>query len=200
MTKKGSPFQWDGSGRLASCETVALAVRQHFPHSILGRDIPSSDVLPVMFLSRATTNAEKKYGSTEAEVAAVVWAVRKLRKMIQSNSQPANILTDHAATRGIVKHTSLNTLDLAKANLKLANAANWLSQFELNIFHIPGTLNVVPDALSRLPTFEQDDLQVQEDPSDELADIWAYTWNEGDTTWGLLLPLLPPHLRLFGPT
>ncbi|KAL2148467.1 hypothetical protein VTH82DRAFT_2387 [Thermothelomyces myriococcoides] len=33
-------------------------------------------------------------------------------------------------------------MDLAKANLKLANTANYLSRFNLNIFHIPGTLNV----------------------------------------------------------
>ena len=92
--------------------------------AVPGRDIPVSEIQPVMFLSRATSNAEKKYGSTEAEVAAVVWAVRKLRKMVQSNRHPVNILTDHAATRGIVKHTSLATMDLAKANLKLANAAN----------------------------------------------------------------------------
>ncbi|KAL2148868.1 hypothetical protein VTH82DRAFT_1554 [Thermothelomyces myriococcoides] len=34
-------------------------------------------------------------------------------------------------------------MDLAKANLKLANAINYLSGFNLNIFYIPGTLNVM---------------------------------------------------------
>ena len=78
----------------------------------------------MLFLSRLTTNAEKKYGATESKVAAVVWVVRKIRKIIQSNRQPTNILTDHTATKGIVKHTSLNTMDLTKANLKLTNATN----------------------------------------------------------------------------
>src|SRR5581483_8959772 len=141
---------------------------------IPGRDIPMSEIQPILFLSRATSNVEKRYGSTEAEVAALVWAVRKLRKMIQSNERPVNVLTDHAATKGVVKHTSLATMDLAKANLKLANAANYLSMFELNIFHIPGVLNVVPDALSRLPTWEQDDADLAENQADELGDIGVH--------------------------
>lgn len=153
--------------------------------SIPGRDIPMGDILPVCFLSRATTNTEKTYGSTEAEIAAAVWAVRKLRKMVQSNEHPLNILTDHAPTSGIVTHTSLKTMDLAKANIKLANAANWLSQFEIKIFYIPGTLNVVPDALSRLPTFEQDDLEVKGQETSELDDIWSNISSEAAHCWNV---------------
>jgi hypothetical protein len=149
--------------------------------SIPGKDISMQEILPIMFLSRATSNTERGYGSTEAEIAAVVWAVRKLRKMVQSNSHPLVVLTDHAPTRGIVTHKSLKTMDLAKANLKLANAANWLSQFELSIHHIPGTLNVVPDALSRLPTFEQDDPNLEESGESELDDIWANAMHGEET-------------------
>jgi hypothetical protein len=119
--------------------------------SIPGKDIPSTKLRPILFLSRATSNVEQRYGSTEAEVAAIAWSVRKLRKMIQSNQQTVNIITDHSPAKGIIEHTSLATMDLDKANLKLAKIANYLSQFDLKVFHIPGVLNVVPDALSRLP-------------------------------------------------
>ena len=118
-------------------------------HSVT--DIQPANVRPIAFLSRITSNVEKKYGSTEGEVAALAWAYRKFRRIIQSNTLPVQVLTDHAATKRIVKHTSFVTLDLNKANLKLANATNWLSQFELRVYHIPGKTNVIPDALSRLP-------------------------------------------------
>ena len=145
-------------------------------YSIPGRDIPVSEIQPILFLSRLTTNVEKKYGATESKVAAVVWVIRKIRKMIQSNRQPTNILIDHATTKGIVKYTSLNTIDLAKANLKLANATNWLSQFELNIFYVPRELNIVPNALLHLPTLEEE-VSGGTDPTNELVDIWSYMQN-----------------------
>ena len=72
----------------------------------------------------------------------------------------------------------MNTMDLNKANLKLANAANYLSQFKLKIYHIPGKLNVVPDALSRIPTFEDDDPAIQESERGELEDIGTYLAEE----------------------
>ena len=145
-------------------------------HSIPGRGIPVLEIQPMLFLSWLTTNVEKKYGATESEVAAVVWVVRKIRKIIQSNRQPTNILTDYAATKGIVKHTSLNTIDLAKANLKLANAANWLSQFELNIFHVPRELNIVLNALLYLLTLKEE-VSRDTNPTNKLVDIQSYIQN-----------------------
>lgn len=135
---------------------------------IPGQDIPVKHIRPILFMSRPASNVEQRYGSTEGEVAAVAWACRKLRKMVQSNRSPVQILTDHAATQGIVTCASLNTMDLNKANIKLAKAANYLSQYELAIHHIPGILNVIPDALSRLPTYTT---ALPTDQTDELDDI-----------------------------
>ena len=126
-----------------------------------------------MFLSQALSNVEKKYSLTKAKIAVVIQAVRKLRKIVQSNQQPINILTDYATTKSIVKHTSLVTIDLAKANIKLANAVNQLLQFKLNIYYIAGVLNVVPNALSQLPTVKKDCQSAPLDTSDKLADIQA---------------------------
>ena len=145
-------------------------------YSIPGRDIPVSEIQPVLFLSRLTTNAEKKYRATESEVATIVQVIRKIRKIIQSNRQPTNILIDYATTKGIVKYTSLNTIDLTKANLKLANTANWFSQFELNIFYVPREFNIVPNALSRLLTLEEEASRGT-DLTNKLIDIWSYIQN-----------------------
>ena len=68
--------------------------------------------------------------------------------MVQSNRHPVNIVTDHAATKGIVTCILLSTMDLNKANIKLAKAANYLLQFNLQIYYIPGPLNIILDALS----------------------------------------------------
>ena len=135
---------------------------------IPGKDIAKEEIRPILFLSRLTSATEKRYGSTEAEIAAVAWAIRKLRKMVQSSREPVNIITDHAATKGILTHTSLQTMDLNKANLKLAGIANYLSQFNLRIFHLPGILNVVPDALSRLPVEELLYREAEQSTFDEL--------------------------------
>ena len=139
-------------------------------HSIPRRNIPVLEIQPILFLSQLTTNVEKKYRATKSKVTAVVQVVRKIRKIIQSNRQPTNILIDHTATKGIIKHTSLNIIDLAKANLKLTNATNQLSQFELNIFYIPRELNIVPNTLSRLLTLEEE-VSRDTNPTNKLVDI-----------------------------
>ena len=68
--------------------------------------------------------------------------------MVQSNRHPVNIVTDHAVIKGIVTCILLSTMDLNKANIKLAKAANYLLQFNLQIYYIPGPLNIILDALS----------------------------------------------------
>ena len=83
---------------------------------------------------------------------------------------------DHAAIKGIVKYISFNTIDLAKANLKLANVTNQFSQFELNIFYIPRELNIVPDVLSRLLTLKEE-VSRGTNPTNKLVDIWSYIQN-----------------------
>jgi hypothetical protein len=118
--------------------------------------IPRAWIRPVLYLSKTLNTAERKYWPTELEVACLVWLVRKLRTIIGSNRvQPVHILTDHAATVGIVNQTSMETVDKTKMNLKLVLASEYLSQHQLDVHHIPGTTNIIADALSRLPTYQQ---------------------------------------------
>ena len=68
-------------------------------------------------------------------------------------SKPAVIvLTDHQATAGIVHQSSLFTQDVTNMNPRMMSASAYLAQYRLDVRHIPGKLNLVPDALSRLPT------------------------------------------------
>ena len=145
-------------------------------YSIPRHDILVLEIQPILFLSQLTTNIEKKYRATKSKVAAVVQVIRKIRKIIQSNRQPTNILIDYTTIKGIIKYTSLNTIDLTKANLKLANATNQLSQFELNIFYIPRELNIIPNALLYLLTFKEE-VSRDTNPINKLIDIQFYIQN-----------------------
>jgi hypothetical protein len=71
--------------------------------------------------------------------------------ILHSCNQLSIVLTDHDATRGIINQTSLNTTSTDRANRRLVNASIYLSAFNLDVHHLAGRLNVVPDALSRLP-------------------------------------------------
>ena len=111
-----------------------------------------TDVEPIMFLSKVLSPAESRYWPTELEMASLVWSVRKLRLMVMSSQHPVVIYTDHAANSAIVNQTKLTSSSVDKLNLKLIRASTYLSQFRLRVFHKAGKSNIVPDALSRLPT------------------------------------------------
>ena len=72
---------------------------------------------------------------------------QKIRHLIKSLKFPTVVYTDHFTTLIIVKSTLLITLLMAKLNLKLVRAAEYLQCFSLNIHHKPRKLNVIPDAL-----------------------------------------------------
>ena len=77
------------------------------------------DVQPILFLSKLLTDAETRYWPTELEVAALVWAIRKVRHLVEAADLPTIVYTDHSATTQIVKQTSLNTTSVEKLNLRL---------------------------------------------------------------------------------
>ena len=90
--------------------------------------------------------------------------------MIHSARMPVVVLTDHAATRGIVEQTTLDTSSTNRANRRLINVSIYLSQYDLKVYHLPGRLNFVPDALSRLTALG--DLVEREDGDAILDSIW----------------------------
>jgi hypothetical protein len=76
------------------------------------------------------------------------------------------VITDHSATTGIARQTSLTSSSVDKLNQRLVRASQYLSQFDLDIRWRPGKSHTVPDALSRLPA---DGKSTQEDTLDALT-------------------------------
>lgn len=70
--------------------------------------------------------------------------------MIESVEKRTIIYTDHAATLGIIKQSSLNTVSTEKLNLCLIRASEYLQCFRLDVKHKPGRNHYIADVLSRL--------------------------------------------------
>lgn len=93
----------------------------------------------ICYYSHKLNSAQKKYSITELECLAAVLSVKFFRPYIEG--QPFRIITDHASLRWLMTQKDL-TGRLARWSLKL-------TQFNFTIEHRKGSLQVVPDALSR---------------------------------------------------
>ena len=102
--------------------------------------------VPIAYASRMTTTAEKKYGVTELEVAALIYALEHFEVYLLGNQ--TTVYTDHKA---LVQ----SYLPYLK-NQQKGMLARWylrLARFlpTLQLEYKPGLANVVADALSRAP-------------------------------------------------
>jgi hypothetical protein len=61
--------------------------------------LSASRIQPILFMSKALRGAEKRYHTTELEVACLVWTCRKFRPMIQSSTSP--VVIAHLCERAI---------------------------------------------------------------------------------------------------
>ena len=94
----------------------------------------------ISFYSRSLSKSERNYSATRRELLAMVWTLRKGRNYFWGAH--FNFFTDHAALTYIQTQPNLNAMTL-----------NWFdefAEFNMSIFHRPGILNILPDALSRL--------------------------------------------------
>ena len=74
--------------------------------------------------------------------------------MIHSLNYLVVVLTDHAATKGIVEKSPFTTTSTERSNYRLIYVAIYLSKYNLQIYHLPGRLNFVLDILSRLKALQ----------------------------------------------
>ncbi|POM73718.1 LOW QUALITY PROTEIN: Gag-pol fusion protein [Phytophthora palmivora] len=86
---------------------------------------------PVTYASKVNSTTESEYGVTELECYAVIWPIKRFR--------PYLYVTDHAA----LKWPNLTG--------KLHRWAITLQEFDFDVEYRPDKLNVVADALSRVP-------------------------------------------------
>ena len=127
------------------------AMVYHCKNEQQAKDPPNqTSVEPILFLSKLLNEAESRYWPTELEIAGLVWTIRKIRHLVEASERPTIVYTDHAATLGIVKQSSLNTVSTEKLNLHLIRASEFLQRFRLNVRYKPGKVHFAPDALSRL--------------------------------------------------
>ena len=99
--------------------------------------------------------------------------------MVEASEHPTIVYTDHAATLGIVKQTSLNTVLVEKLNLRLIRASKYLQRLRLDVHYKPGRTHFAPDGLSRLASREirgQSDVNNEEGILDTLHADAIETW------------------------
>lgn len=119
------------------------------------------DSPPIMYLSRVTTDVEKKYNATELELLAFVYFARKLSFWLLANEY--DVFTDHYPLLSIFESTNVDNKRLLRMKLKMAD-------HRFNIFYCPGKKNWVCDYLSRDPC--KDILVDKEsDPEDAYIDF-----------------------------
>ena len=109
---------------------------------VLQQQDSSGEWRPVLYLSRRLIPAERNYAPTELECLAVLYCVEKCRCYLLGRQ--FTILTDHKSLEWLL---TTNTHEG-----RLARWALRLQEFDYTIKHRAGTLQVVADALSRLPS------------------------------------------------
>lgn len=117
------------------CDASTVGVGGLLAQRIGGKEVA------IAYTSKTLTEAEKKYTASELELYAVLTSVEKFRPFI--DGVHFTVITDHSSLQW------LN--NLKNPTGRLARWAMKLSQYDMEIIHRKGSLNVVADALSRAP-------------------------------------------------
>lgn len=115
---------------------------------------------PIYFYSSKLTTSEKNYSVTERECLAVIKAIKKFRPYIEGYH--FEIYTDHSSLKWL-----MTTKDLSG---RLARWSLKLQPYSFTIHHRKGSLNVVPDCLSR-----QFDISAMSLESVDICDMPSFT-------------------------
>lgn len=97
---------------------------------------------PLAFFSRKLNTAQRNYGAYDRELLAVYEAIRYFRHMVEARTFA--IYTDHKPLIFAFKQKS------DKCSPRQFRYLDYIGQFSTDIRHVPGTENVVADALSRV--------------------------------------------------
>jgi len=100
----------------------------------------------IAFESRKLSSAEINYPIHEKEQLAVVHALQKWRVYLHSTAEPFTVYTDHQSLKYLDTKNTLSPRQI-----------RWmekLAEYNYDIQYRKGSLNVVPDALSRRPDYQ----------------------------------------------
>lgn len=135
----------------------------------------------VAYASRIMNKAERNYSATERECLAVLWACEHFRRYLEGYR--FKVVTDHSSLRWL--------RDLKSKTPRLSRWAMRLAEYQFPIEYRKGSLNDVPDALSRMFEREENDyddegicavddaVELTDVPAAEAIDDW-YTRRKGD--------------------
>ena len=98
----------------------------------------------IAYASQKFSDTEKRYSTTERELLAVVWAIRKFRPYIFG--RPFDVVTDH--------HSLCSALKLSEPNDRICKWVTYLQQYNLTVKYKSGAKHLDADGLSRSPLDE----------------------------------------------
>ena len=111
----------------------------------------SGNELVIQFMSRAFRGPELNYTTTEKELLAVVYCLKKVRLYLLGNK--FTIKTDHHALQFLKPDNIMHD--------RLVRWLLFLQNFDYEIIHIKGKSNLVPDLLSRRPHDQSEDNELR---------------------------------------
>ena len=181
LTKCGVAFVWSQEAQSAFKQINALIAsapilhRPSFDHPfIIQTDASDSGLGAILtqtvggvgrvlcFASRTMTPAERNYSVTERERLAVLWDIRKFRPYVEGYH--FTVVTDHSSLKWLCNLHNLTG--------QLARWALELQAYDFEIIHRKGSLNYVPNALSRMYEEETDAEIASIEIAKETSDAW----------------------------
>lgn len=109
--------------------------------AVLLQEDDSGNVLPVAYFSRKLSPAETKYSTIEKEALCLIKALTHFSVYLSSSLYPVMIYTDHNPLVFIQRFKD--------KNMRLLRWSLFLQEYDIQIKHIAGRDNVIPDVLSR---------------------------------------------------
>ena len=100
------------------------------------------DGRPVIYASRTLTETEQRYSNIERELVAVVFALERLNHYTAGFR--VRVETDHEPLTSIWKKS------IASTSARIQRLLLRLLQYDIDIHYLPGKMNVIADALSRV--------------------------------------------------
>lgn len=118
---------------------------------------------PIAYFSRSLNVHERNYGITERELLAVLDSVTHFRSYIEGSH--FKIVTDHSSLQWLTT--------LSNPSGRLARWSTRLSQYSFDVVHKKGSLNTVPDVLSRVEVALVNDTLVPISKDKWYIDLWS---------------------------
>uniref|UniRef100_A0A0W0G7C8 Reverse transcriptase RNase H-like domain-containing protein n=1 Tax=Moniliophthora roreri TaxID=221103 RepID=A0A0W0G7C8_MONRR len=113
--------------------------------AVLKQQGPDGDLHPCGYISHAFTSTERNYEIYDQELLAITNALKAWEHYLLGGAYPVTVLSDH---KNLTYFRTAQKLNQRQARLSL-----YLTQFNLQLVHVPGTKMVQSDTLSRRPDF-----------------------------------------------